>query len=368
VLRTPCKSGWPNISAPSRKGSRSRIAAPFVVRAAFCRAIDELRREARQSDSDQVEAILESSRFAAPATDEIAIEHLAAEELHKAIETLSAEKRQALSLHYFEQLSAERSAEILYCSERTFRRLLAKALSDLSRRLGVPAPDPGSNLAIEIGLASWVSLRGADVALAGGLPQAFLGILERGRDSAAWALDRLRGQATRFSAGGDGEKLSAIASGPIGKVAGGCAGAAAVCLLGGTIGGIGGPGDLFGHHSSLRPNIARHTSIRAARVARPRTLPRGDSRPAASPPQPTAAPQAPSAAQRRRIARRAEQRQLEEQFSATTRVESESSAGGASAASAPATETVTVAPSGSSSTSGQASEEAQAEQQFGAFK
>jgi RNA polymerase sigma factor (sigma-70 family) len=204
----------------------------FAVRAAFCRAIDEFRREARQADSAAVEAILESGRLAAPATEEIAIEYLAAEELHEAIDTLPAEKRQALSLHYFEQLSDRRSAEILYCSERTFRRVLAKALGDLSRRLGVPAPEPGSNLAIEVGLVAWVSLRGGQVAISHGPFEQLAGGIDGARDGASWLLERLRDLATRLTASGASEKIGAVASGPAGKVAGGCLGAAALCVLG----------------------------------------------------------------------------------------------------------------------------------------
>ena len=136
------QKGWIEYLRAVREGVEVENRDAFIVQAAFLRAVDELRREARQSDGAALEAILESGGLAAPASDELAIEHLAAEELHQAIETLPAEERQALSLHYFEQLSDQRSAEILYCSERTFRRRLAKALGDLSRRLGVPAPEP----------------------------------------------------------------------------------------------------------------------------------------------------------------------------------------------------------------------------------
>src|SRR5262249_51814684 len=64
-----------------KEGIRVENRDAFIVRTAFCRAIDELRREIRQADAAGVEAFLEAGRFAAPPSEEIAVEHLAAEEL-----------------------------------------------------------------------------------------------------------------------------------------------------------------------------------------------------------------------------------------------------------------------------------------------
>ncbi len=345
----------------------------FVVQAAFRRAIDEVRREARLADGVAIEALLSSLRFAEPASEEIALEHLAAQELHEAISSLPADERAALRLHYFDELSAEKSAKAMFCGEGTYRRRLDKARRGLSRRLGVPIPEPGSDLAIEIGLAAWVSLRGADVAIAHGLPEQFLAVLDRGRNAVGWVLDRVRNPAARLGAAEGGEKIGAVAGGPVGKVAG-CA--AAACLLGGAIGAeVGGPGDLFGHHDSRPAHVASDASIPASRIAnRPQVIspPSRISHPATSPTQSAATGAEPTEAQRRRAARRSEERQVEEQMSAMSRIASEAAAeptsSGASAAAAPEAESVTVAPSGGSSASSQASEEAQAEKQFGAFK
>jgi RNA polymerase sigma factor (sigma-70 family) len=367
------QKGWEEYLRACGNGRAIENPGGFIVRAGFLRAIDELRREGRRADGVVLDAVIDrggATTASEPSTEEAAIAYVRAGELRDAVGQLSAEEQRVLSLHYFEELSAEASAAALFCSERTYRRRLKRALRRLCRVLGAPVPEPGSDLAIEVGLAAWVGLRGADVALAHGLPQAFLGILERGRDGADWVLDRLRGPASRLGMGGGSERISAIASGPIGKVAGGCAGAAAVCILGGAISaGVGGPGAFFGHRDSRPPHLARRASNHAARVAGKPQVRSPDSQPTTSPPQPTAIREEPSAAQRRRLARRAEQRQLKEQFSATARIESESSpAGSASAASAPAAESVTVTPSSGSSTSSQASEEAQAEKQFGAFR
>jgi RNA polymerase sigma factor (sigma-70 family) len=365
------QKGWEEYLRARGNGKAIENPGGFVVRAGFFRAIDELRREKKEADGVVLDAVIDSgaaARASDPSTEEAALALVRAGELRDAVGQLSPEEQRVLTLHYFEELSAEASAAALYCSERTYRRRLKKTLRKLCRILGAPVPEPGSDLAIEIGLAAWIGLRGADVALAHGLPQAFLGLLERGREGADWMLDRLRGSATRLGSGGGGEKISAIASGPIGKVAGGCAGAAAVCLLGGAIGaGVGGSGDLVSDHGSRPSHPAQHAP--AARLDNQPQAPLPSLRPTTSSAQPTATRDEPSAAQRRQLARRADRRQLEEQFSATARIESESPpAGSASAASAPAAESVTVTPSEGSSTSNQASEEAQAEKQFGAFR
>ncbi|HWC09529.1 MAG TPA: sigma-70 family RNA polymerase sigma factor, partial [Solirubrobacterales bacterium] len=140
----------------------------FVVHAAFRRAVDELRREARQADGAVVEAIIDSGVVAEPPTDEVAIEYLQAEELRQAVGTLSPEEQQVLSLHYFEELTAEASAKAMFCSERTYRRRLKQALRKLGRVLGAPVPEPGSELAIEIGVVTFVMLGGATVPISQG--------------------------------------------------------------------------------------------------------------------------------------------------------------------------------------------------------
>jgi hypothetical protein len=306
--------------------------------------------------------------------EEVAVEHLAAEELHGAMEALPAEERRIVTLHYFEQLTDRQASEALYCSESTFRRRRQRALRRLGALLGVPAPEPGSELAIEIGLAAWVSLRGADVALAHGLPAPLAGILERGREGASWLLDRAREGAARLGNGGGGEGIAASASGPAAKVIGGCAGAVAVCAIGGAIvTGVGGAGSP--HHQGSRPRSHGRSIARSA--PRP-TMPAPE--PAVSRPAQTTGGgatgtqtrQRPSKATRRRRARKAEERQVEEQMSAMSRIareaESESTSG-AEGSVAPADEAVTVTPSsGGSSSSEAAAEEEQAEKQFGAFK
>jgi RNA polymerase sigma factor (sigma-70 family) len=281
------QKGWIEYLRAVREGVEVENRDAFIVQAAFLRAVDELRREARQSDGAALETILESGGLAAPASDELAIEHLAAEELHQAIETLPAEERQALSLHYFEQLSDQRGAEILYCSERTFRRRVEKALRMLGYRLGVPAPEPGSELAIEVGLAAWVSLAGARVVPSGRLLDPLIAAGDTVRGTVASVFDRGREAAARLLTSGASEGIGAAASGPLGKAGGVCAGALAACALTGVIGsGVGGV-DLVGGGHAAHPS--QHRTARIHRPASPSAT-----RPAPAVPEPAARRQRPA--------------------------------------------------------------------------
>lgn len=189
----------------------------FVVHAAFRRAVDELRREAKQADGAVIEAIIDSGGVAEPAADEVAIEHLQARELRQAVGTLSPEEQQVLSLHYFEELTAEASAKALFCSERTYRRRLKQALRKLGRVLGAPVPEPGSELAIEIGVVTFVVLGGATVPIS-------QGPLESVARFAEGLIGRTAGSDTS-------ERVLTIAGSGPGKVVGGCVAVAATCLL-----------------------------------------------------------------------------------------------------------------------------------------
>lgn len=339
----------------------------FVVNAAFCRAIDDLRREERHADGAALDALLDSDRLTEPATEEIAIDRVAAEQLREAIDSLSAEDRQALSLHYFERLTARKAAATLYCSERTYKRRLARALARLSRRLGIAAPEPGSDLAIELGVVAWVSIGGGRVAVSHGMPRFVSGLVDGAREGASWLGDRIRDTAGSLGASGAGEKLGALAGGPAAKVAGGCAGAAALCVAGV----VAGP-DIGRRATALLDGKDKPAQVRVETTRTPGApTEAGESQTALAAPTASAKTgegEDGGGAKPARSDARAERRQLEAQTSGIARAANESppssSSGGASAASATGTETVTVSPSQSASTS----EETQAGQEFGAFK
>jgi len=258
-------------------GTEIREPAGFVLQAAFRRAIDELRREARAAEGVDVERLLDEAGHAQPSAEEIAVDDIAASELRKAIDVLPAEERQALCLHYFEELSAARSAKLLYCSERTFRRRLRKALGDLAELLGAPAPEPGSHRGLEIGLAAWAGLRGGQVVVSSSPLDHIAGPLESLPSLPGRILDRLRGTGAEVAASEAPERVGAIAAGPAGKVIGGCAGAALVCALSGVVG----PGIQLGRSQTeegrrqdIHKVVAhRRRGSRKPLVVGPRTVP-----------------------------------------------------------------------------------------------
>jgi RNA polymerase sigma factor (sigma-70 family) len=238
----------------------------WVVSTSFRRAIDELRREVRRADGAALEAMLASGGPTSPPAEEPALAQLEADQLREAIGTLTPEQRQALSLYYFEERSGRESARVLGCSERTFRRRLDSALKQLRERFGIPVPEPGSELGIEVGLAAWVSLGGARVIPSHGPFEHLIAAVESLRGTASGLPGRARDLAAHVTLGG-GDGISAAASGPLGKATGACAGALAACALTGVIGpGVGGV-DLLGGNPAKPP--MRHEVLRVT----PRQVP-----------------------------------------------------------------------------------------------
>ena len=348
----------------------------FIVWAGFCRAIDELRREARYGDGTVAEAIIDGGGLSGPGIEELAIEHLQAEQLRDAVRQLPLEEQTALSLYYFKGLSAAAGARALHLSERSFRRRLQSAIGNISALLGIEVPDRDSTLAIEIGLAAWVCLRGGGVPAGQGPVEQALAALTNLRDFVSWAFGRFRDLLAGATASGSGEKVAALAGGPMGKFAGGCLGTVALCALSGVIGsGVGGV-DVLTHRHLDRPPAQHRSASRFASAPSARRL---DS-PRVAPPSgqsgsiPGARP-APSGSTRtdRRVrisqARRQAKEQVEAQASGIARAGDDSTSPPQSSGSGTpeVTEAVTPPPSEPPG-SGSTGEEAQANQQFGAFK
>jgi RNA polymerase sigma factor (sigma-70 family) len=231
----------------------------WAVNTAFRRAIDQLRREGREANPISAEVALETTDGATAPPEEEAIRNIEAEQLHYAISRLSVPQRQALSLYYFSEKSTREGADALGWSEPTFRRRRDSALRALRERFGVieiPKPEQGDQLAVEIGLAAWISLAGAQGLLAsiGNQLAAAADTIRAGIGALA---DRVRDYTSRFLSSGSGEGIVNVASGPAGKAAGVCgaAVAAAVCVTG-----VVGPGigvDLI-HESSKPPAPPAH--------------------------------------------------------------------------------------------------------------
>jgi RNA polymerase sigma factor (sigma-70 family) len=348
------------------RGSEIDNPGGWIVSTAYRRAIDELRRELREIDEADLPAtagMVNGGELFSP-TEEEALDNVSADQLRGTIAKLTAEQRQALGLYYFEERTTREAAALLGCGETTVRRHLRSAMRVLRERFGV-VPEPGSELAIEVGFVAWASLAGARVVPNQGVIDQLIGVVDSVRDGLGWFVGRLRDPVARLSANGTGEKIGAVASGPAGKFAGGCAGAAVMCILGGVVGpGIGGPAaNLFGDHQA--PHVARHRRAVNAEKAPMQLRPKigGGSNPAGASTKHESA--GASRTQRKRLARRSERHQLAEQTSGITRVENESSTYSAPEGASISTETA--APSGGDSEAS-AGEEAQAQQQFGAFK
>lgn len=215
----------------------------WIVNTAFLRAIDQLRREGREPSPVSAEAALEIADGTSAPPDEEAIRHIEAEQLHRAIRKLSVPQRQALSLYYFEERSTREGADALGWSEPTFRRRRDSALRALRERFGViePVPQQGDRTAIEVGLAAWLSLAGAQ-GHAGRITDQLVATFDSVRGGLAGLADRVRDSAARLLSSGGGEGIANVASGPIGKAAGVCgaAAAAAMCVTGVIGPGVGG--------------------------------------------------------------------------------------------------------------------------------
>jgi RNA polymerase sigma factor (sigma-70 family) len=243
-------------------GEEVRDPKAFVVEAAFRRTIDEVRREARRADGETLDGLLEHGKHSAASAEDVVIESLESNRLQAAIDSLPAEQRQVLALHYFAELDQKGAAQALYMSERTFRRRLKETLAILGDRLGVEAPEQGTLKGLEIGLAAWAGLGGGRVVTSSGIEAPLHSLLDSVRHFPGRIIDRLRGSTTNLIASEVPERVSVIAGGPAGKVIGGCAGAAVVCALSGVVG----PGlDLGSGGGQVEPARTPHHRVADAR-------------------------------------------------------------------------------------------------------
>jgi RNA polymerase sigma-70 factor, ECF subfamily len=241
TVEDAAQRGWEEYLRARAAGDVIESPSGFAVRAGFFRAVDELRREARRADGAVLEAIIDrrAATAAEPSTDELAIDYVEAEELREAVGRLSAEEQQVLTLHYFEELSVEDSAAALFCSERTYRRRLKGALRKLGRILGAPVPEPGSELAIEIGVLTWAAFRGAKVALSHGAVDQLIGLAQEIQHRLVWLVDRARDLVGRTGSGGGSERIVALASSGPGKAVGTCLAACLLAVGGAELAGVG---------------------------------------------------------------------------------------------------------------------------------
>jgi hypothetical protein len=365
----------------------------FIVDVAFKRAVDEIRAEARHGNPEILSAIADRSGGPAPAAEEEATDHLLAAQLHEAMTKLSADKRQALRLYYFEEKTIRECAELLFVSETSFRRVLGAAVAVLRRRLGVEIPEGKSPLGIEIGLAAWVVAGSGLTPPPGDVADRVLALLAQLRRTASSAFEKLRELTWRPPPAAGEEGLRTLVASPFGRVAGACAGAA-VCALGGAAIWSG----ATHNHPADRTKIAPAHRVAEAPTpppAQPVVSPRSSDQQEAAGPSPAAgrikeanngmgvvksAEKAKVASARRapRGTRETEEvEQVRAQTSGIARVENESTSPSSGAeptgssvpeASEPASVSPSSSPSSPEPTRSQSPEEAQVQEQFGAFK
>jgi len=249
--------------------------------------------------------------------------------------------------------------------------MLAKAIAELGRRLGIPEPDPGSELAIEIGLAAWTSLAGARVVPANVLVDQAIAAADFTVHLPVRILGRARDLTARLLSSDASEKVTALAGGPAARAGGACAGAVVLCLATGAVGpGIGGV-DIGGGHE--RPRV-RNSATRHSAPGPASSHPSGSS--GTQPPSPAGSYGGGETAGAHRQTSSAntptrEARRVKQQTDGLARAASESSAPPPPAAPVSASSTTEQSeasppPSGGSSSSTE--EAAQAKQQFDAFK
>jgi RNA polymerase sigma factor (sigma-70 family) len=183
-----------------------------------------------------------------PSPEEAAIEGDRARRIEAAMAELSHDQRMLIELSYFEGMSVREAGRFLRWHSSKAQRTHEAGLRALREALGVSDID---ELAIEIGLAAWVSLaaeKGIGVRVPAGV-EAAADSLERGAGG-LWA--RAHEAARRVLAGG-GEPSSAMAAGGAARTAGVCGVAAVACLAGGVVGpGVGGVGLVGVKHREAR--------------------------------------------------------------------------------------------------------------------
>lgn len=132
----------------------------WIVQTAFWRAIDQLRREERESPGAYTSEppAAKAIELADPGLEDVALTNVAAEALHAAVSSLPIRHQQALRSYYFLEMSTREAAKSLRLSEPTFRRRLKAAMKSLRQRFDVGDLNQGDGLAVEVGVAAAVSL------------------------------------------------------------------------------------------------------------------------------------------------------------------------------------------------------------------
>lgn len=205
--------------------------------------LEEQSRSPRMVGVDAVGPLVDES---APTPEQQVLDADRARRVRHAINALSVEERQVIELCYFEGMSVREVGRVLKWDKSKADRRHRSALERVREVLGV---DDVDSLAIDLGLAAYVSLAGnaGTVSKLGiGHPALTNGATHGISELVARANDLAR----RFLLSGGGEPSSAAVASGTARAAGACGAAALACLATGVVGpGVGGLNLVSSGHS-----------------------------------------------------------------------------------------------------------------------
>jgi RNA polymerase sigma factor (sigma-70 family) len=241
-------------------GDQIRNPVGWLINCAWRRTQNFLQSE---HDSPAVVSIDDGGAFedrAAATPEQEALDSDRHSRLQDAVDRLPLEERKVIELTYFEGFSIRQVAKLLDWDKSKAARRHGAALKRLQILLGVEDAD---SLAIEIGLAAWISIateRGGAIHLPAGF--------EAAAESASRGLSGLiaRGHEVtrRLLSGGAAEPGVGTAASGAARTAGVCGAAALACMASGVVGpGVGG---LIASHHAKTPPPHRRSADRTPAV------------------------------------------------------------------------------------------------------
>lgn len=341
----------------------------WTITCAYRRTGHLLEAQSVRPSEVSIEKLVDVADVTAPSPEEQAEDEDRWRKIREAVAKLDEDQRRLIALTYFGGMSVREAARSLDWHASKAQRCHESALRELRRRLPVRSSD---ELEIATGLAAWLTF---DASTGFRLPAGFEAVIDKASDGAGGLWSRTQDLVRRFPLGG-GDTAAAVGSSGVGRSIGACAAAVGIVCFAGA-GAVVVPG--IGANGSDHPAAVKKRERSAPTVVRDVRLPvaaESTASTGASAGEQAAVEKPVSERQRRRAAQaakasaqRAETKQVEQQTSGIARAAGEatpeSSAPSAAVSESGGEEAVVVTPSG-----GEASPaaEAQAEQQFGAFK
>ncbi|MGE0067358.1 MAG: sigma factor-like helix-turn-helix DNA-binding protein [Solirubrobacterales bacterium] len=342
----------------------------WTITCAYRRTGHMLEAQSVRPSEVSIEKLVDVADVTAPTPEELAEDEDRWRKIREAVAKLDDDQRRLIALTYFGGMSVREAARSLDWHSSKAQRCHESALRALRRRLPVRSSD---ELEIATGLAAWLTF---DASTGFHLPAGFEAMVDKASDGAGSLWSRAQDLTRRLPFGG-GDTAAALGSSGVGRSIGACAaavgivcfaGAGAVVVSGIEAGGTDSPATVD-KRERIAPTTEREEPSAGFTAS---SATNAD----ASANEGTPAEKPVSKRERRRAARaakasaqRAETKQVEQQTSGIARAAGEatpeSSAPSAAVSESGGEEAVVVTPSG-----GEASPaaEAQAKQQFGAFK